>query len=632
MSDKKKRPSLEERYPPPEHVVPRLRALDMDAVLRGATVRQDGARVDARSALRQAPESYQGQSLEVEWETEQGGEGLPWSMGTLRLEHKRELVPIYARGRAGNPGEYWKLRVMPQVKLALRAIIQIVTGAPWSLEAPELPEFLAEDATAQRELEQQWAWQQEVWHRWTQAGLHYDWTRWCEDVLRYSLICGFYLGEGVMDAEDGALYARLPALRNPATVSEWVFYRGEPIGVVQEVYSSRDNFGAANSASGKMNRVVIPWGKIVHVAHEPAGATDLEGQSMLRPAYSLLQMLQDFWQQQGLSAEVNALGTWVVTQDKERAFTTSDNAGNPGEKEILQQHFENYRADHVPWIIVPPGGNASLIRPKEAVVDMTAQVNLIERGAMMGMNALHTLIAVQQHGSFAARDSASADARDHLDYYAALVVRAAQQYLRKALAAAFPEHARQYVATPIYAQVEERDNKEYLLTLKEYYSYRSSIPPAHRELLDSLLDLPAETAEAAPEAEMPVEASPQQPERSAQREEPKRIPTQAMADNAERGLELGREFGRGGTDVGNARARDIKNRRPISDETLGRMVSYFARHAVDAEAEGSEENGFWGDPDNPSAGWIAWLKWGGDEGRDWAEREWEQLQAEKEQE
>jgi hypothetical protein len=91
-----------------------------------------------------------------------------------------------------------------------------------------------------------------------------------------------------------------------------------------------------------------------------------------------------------------------------------------------------------------------------------------------------------------------------------------------------------------------------------------------------------------------------------------RKPTRAMAANAARGLELRREFGRGGTAVGVARARDIANRANLSDRTILKMYSYFARHAVDSSAPG------WGDASAPSAGWIAWLLWGGDSGRTWA--------------
>ena len=40
-------------------------------------------------------------------------------------------------------------------------------------------------------------------------------------------------------------------------------------------------------------------------------------------------------------------------------------------------------------------------------------------------------------------------------------------------------------------------------------------------------------------------------------------PPQAVRNNAKRGLELRREFGRGGTEVGVARARDLSNGKSI---------------------------------------------------------------------
>jgi hypothetical protein len=91
-------------------------------------------------------------------------------------------------------------------------------------------------------------------------------------------------------------------------------------------------------------------------------------------------------------------------------------------------------------------------------------------------------------------------------------------------------------------------------------------------------------------------------------------PTQEMADEAELGLKWREEYGRGGTEVGVARARDISNRRNLSFDTVQRMNSYFARHEVDKQAEGwnQGEEGF------ASAGRIAWQLWGGDAGRDWA--------------
>ena len=95
------------------------------------------------------------------------------------------------------------------------------------------------------------------------------------------------------------------------------------------------------------------------------------------------------------------------------------------------------------------------------------------------------------------------------------------------------------------------------------------------------------------------------------------VPPAAVRREAERGLELRREYGRGGTAIGVARARDLSGGRDVSISTIRRMVSYFARHAVDREGEGWRE----GEDGYPSAGKIAWLLWGGDAGRAWARRE-----------
>lgn len=91
-------------------------------------------------------------------------------------------------------------------------------------------------------------------------------------------------------------------------------------------------------------------------------------------------------------------------------------------------------------------------------------------------------------------------------------------------------------------------------------------------------------------------------------------PTDAMASNAERALKWRAEYNRGGTEVGVARAVQLKNKENLSFDTVQRMASYFARHEVDKQAEGfnSGEDGF------PSAGRIAWDLWGGDAGASWS--------------
>jgi len=98
-------------------------------------------------------------------------------------------------------------------------------------------------------------------------------------------------------------------------------------------------------------------------------------------------------------------------------------------------------------------------------------------------------------------------------------------------------------------------------------------------------------------------------------------PPQNVAKAAALGLRYREEHGRGGTEVGVARARDLSNRRNVSPETIGRMVSYFARHEVDKQGKG------WADASDPSAGYIAWLLWGGDAGQRWANKVSRQMDA-----
>lgn len=92
-------------------------------------------------------------------------------------------------------------------------------------------------------------------------------------------------------------------------------------------------------------------------------------------------------------------------------------------------------------------------------------------------------------------------------------------------------------------------------------------------------------------------------------------PTAAMIAEAKRGLAWRREFGRGGTEIGIARARDISNGSNLPIETVRRMSSFFARHEVDKQGKGFSP----GEEGYPSNGRIAWALWGGDAGKAWAD-------------
>jgi hypothetical protein len=91
-------------------------------------------------------------------------------------------------------------------------------------------------------------------------------------------------------------------------------------------------------------------------------------------------------------------------------------------------------------------------------------------------------------------------------------------------------------------------------------------------------------------------------------------PTQEMADNAAKALKIREskpDSQKGMTPVGLARARDLMNKRPLSEDTVRRMKAYFDRHEIDKQGSTWDEQG---------KGYQAWLGWGGDAGRSWANR------------
>lgn len=95
-------------------------------------------------------------------------------------------------------------------------------------------------------------------------------------------------------------------------------------------------------------------------------------------------------------------------------------------------------------------------------------------------------------------------------------------------------------------------------------------------------------------------------------------PPSAVRSAARRGLELRRKHGKGGLSTqeagkqgigsGVARATSLANGKSVSYETIKQMAAFFSRHAKNAS--GGEDD----------AGYIAWMLWGGDSGRSWANR------------
>lgn len=98
-------------------------------------------------------------------------------------------------------------------------------------------------------------------------------------------------------------------------------------------------------------------------------------------------------------------------------------------------------------------------------------------------------------------------------------------------------------------------------------------------------------------------------------------PPQSVSDAAARGLALRKQVGRGGLSTkeagkagigsGVARAASLKNRQKLSPATIGRMVSFFARHSAYKKNHTTNP---------PSASKVSWELWGGDAGKAWAEK------------
>lgn len=108
-------------------------------------------------------------------------------------------------------------------------------------------------------------------------------------------------------------------------------------------------------------------------------------------------------------------------------------------------------------------------------------------------------------------------------------------------------------------------------------------------------------------------------------------PSESVAKAAARGLELRKKNkGKGGLNAqqahkagigsGVARAVSLKNRQTLSPATVRRMKAFFDRHQKSRKVDPGKTPG-------TDKGYIAWMLWGGDSGRSWAEKVCRQMDA-----
>lgn len=102
-------------------------------------------------------------------------------------------------------------------------------------------------------------------------------------------------------------------------------------------------------------------------------------------------------------------------------------------------------------------------------------------------------------------------------------------------------------------------------------------------------------------------------------------PTDGMREEARKGLKWRKEYGRGGTQTGVSRARDIING-DLSLSSIKRMFSFFSRHENNKGKHYSakEKDG------GPTAWRIAWALWGGNAGFSWSKKKVKEIAKQEE--
>jgi hypothetical protein len=96
------------------------------------------------------------------------------------------------------------------------------------------------------------------------------------------------------------------------------------------------------------------------------------------------------------------------------------------------------------------------------------------------------------------------------------------------------------------------------------------------------------------------------------------VPPKAVQEEAQRALGWIKDgfAGDNFTDVGRARASQLANGEGVSRDTIARMKSFLARHAVDSQGEGYSP----GEKGYPSPGRVSYAAWGGDAAKSWTEK------------
>lgn len=353
-------------------------------------------------------------------------------------------------------------------------------------------------------------------------------------------------------------------------------------------------------AFGDAQRMVTIPAKFLTLFSLDKEGQNFEGVSMLRPAYGAWRRKQTYLKLEAIGQEKHAIPTPLLRVPEGKANTDEfDNAVDVLQKWIAHQSQ---------YVTMPEDWKIDFISTEFDASKVRVSIEAENKEMVNAFMANFLELGQGGSGSYAL-------SMDLSDFFLGGIEHIAQLICEVFNDEVIPEiidlNFGKQEAYPFLscAGISDKIGSEFGTLLKSLVDSKVVVPDLKlEEDVRQRMGLPEKSDEDQREAEKPTLFA----------ETDRNVPPKRVQENARRGLELRRQFNRGGTDVGVAIARVLSNGQSVSKETLGRMAS-FARQLENFKPDKKEPDG------GPTAGTIAVLLWGGVEGIEWAQRKREKL-------
>ncbi|TQE98497.1 MAG: hypothetical protein FKY71_13535 [Spiribacter salinus] len=564
---------------------------------------------------------------------EVGAPGTRIRSGILNEEPVAKYRPYQVRGHVEQHGLYKKLyRQEPVLFSGINEGNNIFTSGDVKFVCPDVPRSQQRQAEHFTDFCNQWFRQQ--WR-----GPHYY-----QRHVGQAKIYGFYLFEVVWEI-DGRGYIKPSkfAPREVSQVDRWIFGpRGdELVGVtcrIPSVSSGRAaNYGAgaiphSTSSSRYLTYTLTASGPSltdhrVHVANIHATAANIEGISLIRPVIHWVKFKQLLSQIAAVTAQKYGAPMAVIKNDP-KALEILGMTADQNDGATIFRQVSGQQANEAPTFQLEPGWDIEIMAPTGTMPSLEGLIDYCDQmiakpthseGGLLGSNTVgsYALSQTMDNSLLRAQPGFAAEALQSLDW----IVRDIAKWHGVTL---------DYYPRAVWEMDGFSDNSRWIedATSAMGGMPMNDWPPEMQKEALKKLNLPASTFDdyQAPEASQSTQGAQFSDAKTFAPEKYSDLDFSAPSgarDAAERGLDYRREYGRGGTDTGIARARDIARGADLSPDTVRRMAAFFARHEKNRvpPTEKTEPDG------GPTNGWIAWQLWGGDAGRTWSESMVERMSA-----